>query len=278
MAELTIIEKRKLERLLDMGGGYVLDFSNRTFAEFFADTVRVDIYQDKYSQSGGSKANLMRGFWQVEGNHGVGRLLQHLADYVEAEIANHDRALLADCRTISDRLLRGAQVIEAAALAEIGEAEEFEAVASGVRDAINRNEPATGLDRLHTFATKYLRTLCQRRGVTVDRGKALHSLMGEYRRVLHDGGLLKSPMTAKILKSSAQLLQDFNDVRNNESLAHDNPILNHDEALLIFNHVVSTLRFVLELEKRLEREARAARQPAAAPSLPKIDFDDEIPF
>ena len=33
MADLSSIERRKLERLLRMGGGYVLDFSDRTFGE-----------------------------------------------------------------------------------------------------------------------------------------------------------------------------------------------------------------------------------------------------
>jgi hypothetical protein len=57
-------------------------------------------------------------------------------------------------------------------------------------------------------------------------------------------------MTARILKSSISVLEAFNDVRNNKSLAHDNPILNYDEALLIFNHVTSSVRFLRSLEAR----------------------------
>jgi hypothetical protein len=34
MSDLTFIEKRKLEKLFHMGGGYASDFSNRTLAEF----------------------------------------------------------------------------------------------------------------------------------------------------------------------------------------------------------------------------------------------------
>jgi hypothetical protein len=37
MSDLTAIEKRKLERLLGLGSGYVLNFSNRTFEEFILD-------------------------------------------------------------------------------------------------------------------------------------------------------------------------------------------------------------------------------------------------
>jgi len=43
MADLSSIERRKLERLFRMGGGYVLDFSARTFSEFFEEHTRRDI-------------------------------------------------------------------------------------------------------------------------------------------------------------------------------------------------------------------------------------------
>lgn len=42
MPEIGAFERRKLEKLLGMGSGYVLDFSDRTYAEFFID-FRVDI-------------------------------------------------------------------------------------------------------------------------------------------------------------------------------------------------------------------------------------------
>jgi hypothetical protein len=44
MSDLTAIEKRKLERALGMESGYVLNFSNRTFIEFFLDSFAIDIY------------------------------------------------------------------------------------------------------------------------------------------------------------------------------------------------------------------------------------------
>jgi hypothetical protein len=58
---------------------------------------------------------------------------------------------------------------------------------------------------------------------------------------LRDSGHVESEMAARILKSSIFTLEAFNDVRNNRSLAHDNPMLHYDEALLIFNHVVGTV-------------------------------------
>ena len=91
---------------------------------------------------------------------------------------------------------------------------------------------------------KYVRTLCAQRGLTVIRDKPLHSLFGEYVKRLRDEGHIESEMAIRILKSSISTLEAFNDVRNNRSLAHDNQILDYNEALLIFNHVASSIRFL----------------------------------
>ncbi len=47
MANLSTIEKQILEKLFQMNGGYVLNFSDRTMGEFFRDNVGIDIYTQK---------------------------------------------------------------------------------------------------------------------------------------------------------------------------------------------------------------------------------------
>ena len=133
-----------------------------------------------------------------------------------------------------------------------------------VRDAIDRDELEGGLDRLHTFVTKYVRALCEACGLAIDRDKPLHSLFGEYVKHLRQAGALESEMTARILKSSISTLEAFNNVRNNRSLAHDNPVLGYEEALLIFNHVASSVRFLRSVDRAAGERERAA--------------EDEIPF
>jgi hypothetical protein len=61
--------------------------------------------------------------------------------------------------------------------------------------------------------------------------------------------LIDSLMTERILKSSISILEAFNDVRNNQSLAHDNPILNYNESILIFNNVSSAIKFIESIEQ-----------------------------
>jgi hypothetical protein len=65
MSNLTYIEKQKLEQELRMGGGYVLDFNNRTFDEFFRGVIGVQINAPLYNRGSGSKANRLRAFWDV---------------------------------------------------------------------------------------------------------------------------------------------------------------------------------------------------------------------
>ena len=61
MATLSTNDKQVLEKLFQMSGGYVLNFTNRTMEEFFDDDVGINIYDEKYNYASGSKANYIRG-------------------------------------------------------------------------------------------------------------------------------------------------------------------------------------------------------------------------
>ncbi|WP_111641802.1 restriction endonuclease [Marinimicrobium alkaliphilum] len=65
MSSLGLIDKQKLERELGMSSGYVLNFSNRTFDEFFREIVGVSIFDSFYDQASGSKAHRTRAFWRL---------------------------------------------------------------------------------------------------------------------------------------------------------------------------------------------------------------------
>ena len=65
MSSLSDIDKRYLESILDMGGGYVLDYTDGTFGEFFRKH-RVNIHGTKYRTYGTSKAKKLRSFWEQE--------------------------------------------------------------------------------------------------------------------------------------------------------------------------------------------------------------------
>ncbi len=105
MSNLTNLEKRKLEQLLGMDTGYVLNFTNRTFAEFIRDSTGRDIYDSRYDYASGSKANRLRAFWQKEANGVVGKLMSDMLDY-----ADQNGAAQEVCRLIVARLLQDSPV------------------------------------------------------------------------------------------------------------------------------------------------------------------------
>ena len=86
MSNLVTNEKQLLEKLLQMGSGYVLNFSDRTMSEFFSDNLSVEIYADRFDYGSGSKANRMRGFWKVADDKLVARSINELIDYIENQI------------------------------------------------------------------------------------------------------------------------------------------------------------------------------------------------
>lgn len=90
MSSLTDIEKRYLEKLFGMQSGYVLDYSDATFGEFF-DRHKVDIHGPNYKIYGTSKAKKMRAFWKREPDSLVGKVLAEMLDSYEADCDLNNR-------------------------------------------------------------------------------------------------------------------------------------------------------------------------------------------
>ena len=262
MSDLRIRERSKLEALLSMSQGHVLNFSDRSFANFF-DEYRIEIDSERYKLHGSSKGKRMRTFWDVDGNHVVGRVISGLIDHATyfQLLKDIDPTLIDECRAIAQRLLSDEMVSELDSLTSIADEHDFDVVAEHVREAIRKNQPEAGLDRLHTFVIKFMRVTCEPHGITITPDKPLHSIFGEYVKAMQSKGHIDSEMTARILKSSISVLEAFNSVRNNKSLAHDNPILNYEESLLIFNHVAASIRFMKALESGI-KDKKTASNPS----------------
>ena len=272
VANLQPKEKRALEQLFQMGGGYLLDFSHPSLKDFTWDSVQRDIHNGRYSQNNsGSKANLMRELWKVEPEPIVAKVIEDLVDAAEG-MPHATAELVRDCRAVAARLRAHTPVADLDALAIAGG--DFEPLFAQVRQAVENGAPEAALDRLHTLMVRYGRELCASVGETKDKKTPLHNLFGAYVKRLRERGHIQSKMTAAIVRASFEVLDAFNDVRNNHSLAHDNPTLDRTEAMLIVHHVAATVRFLRTLEERVAAAEKAANAPAADP----FDLDDDIPF
>ena len=83
MARIGMMDKLLLEDVFEMGGGYVLDFSNTTFAQFFIDEVGVDIDEAQYFASGSSKAKRFRCFLKLVDDKTAAKAINALWEYRE---------------------------------------------------------------------------------------------------------------------------------------------------------------------------------------------------
>lgn len=73
-----------LDYVFEMNGGYVLDFSNRTFSEFFIDELNIDIDNVRYCDNGNSKAKRLRSYLKQVSKEEALRVLTSLWEYREA--------------------------------------------------------------------------------------------------------------------------------------------------------------------------------------------------
>ena len=245
------------------GLGYVLDFSDRTFQEFFEDEFRIDIYVPAYQERGGSKRHHLIAFCLSESPTIVARVLRELADERRRLIDDgatppHDGledrfdALVSAIETHNDR-----PSIDA--LYRYEQDRTLDELVSDLQRTLQSNKPEAALDHLHTYCMKKFAYLLSLRGVGCADHEPLHARFSKYRRcLLAETDLHESSDLA--MKAAISVLQKFNDVRNHRSLAHDSVILGHHEARYIFDVVTALLRFIRSHEAgRFEAASQLAQ-------------------
>jgi hypothetical protein len=229
MSSLREIDRRPLERLLEMGGGFVLDFTDRTFGEFFQDEASVDIHSARYTSHGSSKANKLRAFWRVESDSLVGKTLMALIDCsIESltEMSTDHYALVEQCRSIAQRLM--------ATGPNLGTLKDRAVTINAVHlvEQIRRMEQSIDADPALAVGTakELVETVCKT--ILAERGKpaagtpdlpALTKMTMRELRLMPDGvpSAAKGAETAKrILGNLATIAQGLAELRNLYGTGH----------------------------------------------------------
>jgi hypothetical protein len=81
------LDMQIIDKIFQMEGGYVLDFSDRTMPIFFAEELNVDIDDPRYRDDGTSKARRLRCFLRKEDTNTAIRTLNALWQYRETRRA-----------------------------------------------------------------------------------------------------------------------------------------------------------------------------------------------
>jgi hypothetical protein len=251
MVALKHSEMRVFDDAFDMHGGYVLDFSDRTFSQFFDDEFGLNIYDEKYCFNGSSKAKHLRAFITIEDELIVSRVLRRIWEYRE-RIPAYQSA--ENCETLKVRLFElltkiegGGAIPRTDAIERFKRDETLEELVAAIERDIGANKPIATLDRLHTYCMKKFAHLLDERRIAWDRAEPLHSRVGKYVKALRQERQL-GDVTSQIVKSSIGIFDKLNDVRNNRSLAHDNQLLDQGEARFIYDAITAFLRFVKSIE------------------------------
>lgn len=103
MADIPIID-----RVFEMESGWVLNFVDKSFAEFFREEFGIDIDDPRYSQEGGSKAKRLRYFLRTADDATVGKALLALWQYREttASVQNYGQISVEVLNTFFKILIR----------------------------------------------------------------------------------------------------------------------------------------------------------------------------
>jgi hypothetical protein len=92
MPKIRVIDMQLIDNLFQMEGGYVLNFSDKTMASFFANELDIDIGAPEYLDNGTSKAKRLRCFLTKVDEATAVRALTVLWEYREADRQRYKRA------------------------------------------------------------------------------------------------------------------------------------------------------------------------------------------
>lgn len=259
MAKFKRSEIRTIEEAMGFpnGFGYVLDFSDKTMEEFFEDEFGIGIYAEENLTSGSSKRNVLTTFLTNTDDGTAHKVLSELWDRREGlleAISNSGQAQAAREKTsafkkIIDRLRSNPSQIDTEGIEAFEKNRTLDELISDIERTLAADKPEVALDHLHTYCMKKTAHLLKVRGIACDDEEPLHSRFGKYRKALEIEKNL-SDFSIRALKTFISLLESFNDLRNHKSLAHDNEILEPQEARFIVSSVCSMLVYLRALETK----------------------------
>ncbi|HEX2752447.1 MAG TPA: hypothetical protein VHP34_04965, partial [Alphaproteobacteria bacterium] len=236
MTKLKHSEITMLDKAFDtgQGSGYVLDFSDRTFAIYFEEEFNIDITAGKYQQNGTSKGKRLKCFIEKENDAVVARVLRSLWDHRASILAQQGQADGATYLTeayfkIIHRLEGESEIASTDAIERFSNNETLDELVTAIHRDIAANKPQAALDRLHTYCMKKFSHLLSHRNISCTQDEPLNSRAGKYVKILESEVELHE-ISLRIMKSSISVFDAYNNVRNNKSFAHDNEIIGLNEA------------------------------------------------
>lgn len=253
---IRLNERTHIERLFQIRGGYIFaNFEghnkNRT-QQLILESCNIDIYNDP-EYNGKSQQRCIEYIFEKCRPQVIAKLLEHMLKYYLSlnGARNLDGDDEVDIRMIQNTIER-LRSIPDTNLTFIPS--DLQSMKEDIEDKINNNTPELALSTLHTCAMHFLKKACENHNISIEDEPALHSLVGKLVKWYHDNNVFQSEFPYIAIKYSISIFEKFNAVRNNSSSAHDNELLNKEEAFYVINIVTETLSYIDKLEKHLKEK------------------------
>ena len=266
---LTPQHRITFDQIFHSGGGYVLNFSDRTMGEWFEEFFDFNIFDERYQIEGDSKGKTLRGFIEVAEPRLVARVLRALWDYrcsldgfVE-DNSDQETRLKMWLEQFTNELENSSSLNLDEAFKDFSSDTTLPKLRASIAGDLIGNKPDVALDRIHTYCVKRFRALLADRGMPCDPSTPLHAIFGAYGKAVRDEGVV-SQFALPTLRVQHKLFEGLNDARNKRSFAHDNDLLAVSEARFIVDCVLASLSFI----ERIEADRDSANTTS----------DNEIPF
>lgn len=218
---------------------YVLDFSDRTFWEFIFDYTSRNIDDIVYQKNWSSKAKKLRTFWEIESDTVVCNLLKWFIEYIEKE--EHKKKITTIVEKLSSWWLQWHQSIEEIQWAT----ETFVLLKWEILRQLHEEKYIESLDRIHTLFQSYLQNICNEKKISYKQNELINGLLWKIKwDMIQKGQMLSWSFSEWLFSKIIQILEKYNDVRNNQSLAHTNNLMSYQDAKLTVNIISALLWYM----------------------------------
>jgi len=218
---------------IGVSDGYLGDFSYRTHADFYPTYCDLDINPNLYE---GTTRERFIEILSTRPPYEQAKIVRGILEKHPAGSSDvRTQAMHDEYAALADRLEGGGMVPGDMPVATM---EVVRRAIDDVEALLDKGGATSAVDRIHTSLHGHLRYLCDEAGIEYTRNDStvvlLKKLRLEHPR-LQDLGP-RSQDIEKILNSCGSILDAFNPVRNNASVAHPNKdLLGREEARLVVN-------------------------------------------
>ena len=252
MSHFSLADREILEDLFDMRTGFVLNLTNYSLQQLIRESAGIDIYASPGYEEYCSKAWKIRTIWNNESDRTIGIVNKALLEYAEhyhykqGKLDEYKSKLIKMMLDKSQELIDNAVVIVLPVDNDIS----LDILLEDINADLKRGHPELAVDRLHTFSIRYLREICAKNDIPTAGANgnkyALHSLIGMLCKKYEKDGI--RPFAVSTLKCCISIFENYNNLRNDSSYAHDNPIINKDDALLSISVITDILKYIDSIE------------------------------